>query len=96
MTGRMLKKYLENRKEGYTYTDPRFPNIHIEFEFLISDENGKYIPEEKWEKFDAIDICFVNTGAILQVRVYNDDVETALNKVARAFNKFSKTDGNIQ
>jgi tellurite resistance-related uncharacterized protein len=95
MTGRMLKKYLENRKEGYTYVDPRFPNIHIEFEFLNYDEKGNYIPEEKWEKFDAIDVCFVNTGAILQVRVYNDDVDTALTKVARVFNKFSKTDGIV-
>ena len=96
MTDKMLKKYLENRKEGYTFTDPRFPNIHIEFEFLISDEYGRYIPEEKREKFDAIDVCFVNTGAILQVRVDNDDVDAALKKVARVFNKFSKTDGNIQ
>lgn len=47
MTGNMLKKYLANRKEGYTYTDPRFPNIHIEFEFIAYDEKGNYIPEEK-------------------------------------------------
>lgn len=95
MTGNMLKKYLANRKEGYTYVDPRFPNIHIEFEFIAYDEKGNHIPEEKWEKFDAIDVCFVNTGAILQVRVDNDNVDAALTKVARVFNKFSKTDGVI-
>lgn len=92
MTGNMLKKYLETRKEGYTYIDPRFPNIHIEFEFWERDEYGNYIPEEKRINFDAIDVCFVNTGAIYQVR--NDgDVDAALTKVARVFNKFSKTDG---
>jgi hypothetical protein len=72
------------------------PDILIEFEFWQSDEYGNYIPEEKWEKFDAIDVCFVNTGAILQVRVYNDDVDAALTKVARVFNKFSKTDGIVE
>ncbi len=95
MTGRMLKKYLENRKEGYTYVDPRFPNIHIEFEFIAYDEKGLAIPEDQWKEFDAIDVCFVNTGAILQVRVYNNDVDAALAKVARTFNKFSKTDGIV-
>ena len=92
MTGRMLKKYLENRKEGYTYNDPRFPNINIEFEFIAYDEKGLSIPEDQWKEFDAIDIVFVNTGAIYQVRV-KDDVDAALTKVARVFNKFSKTDG---
>ena len=90
MTGRMLKNYLENRKEGYTYTDPKFPDIRIEFEFWQSDEYGMYIPEEKWEKFDAVNIIFVNTGAIYQVRVDNEDFDKALEKAARVFNKFSK------
>ena len=90
MTGRMLKKYLENRKEGYTYTDPKFPDILIEFEFWQRDEYGNYIPEEKWEKFDAVNIVFVNTGAIYQVRVDNEDYDKALEKAARVFNKFSK------
>jgi hypothetical protein len=90
MTGRMLKRYLENRKEGYTYTDPKFPDIFIEFEFWQSDEYGNYIPEEKWEKFDAVNIVFVNTGAIYQVRVDNEDYDKALEKAARVFNKFSK------
>ena len=90
MTGRMLKKYLENRKEGYTYTDPKFPDIHIEFEFWQRDEYGNYIPEEEWEKFDAVNIFFVNTGTIYQVRVDNEDYDKALEKAARVFNKFSK------
>lgn len=90
MTGRMLKKYLENRKEGYTYTDPKFPDIHIEFEFWQRDEYGNFIPEEKWEKFDAVNIVFVNTGAIYQVRVDNEDYDKALEKAARVFNKLSK------
>ena len=90
MTGRMLKKYLENRKEGYTYTDPKFPDIHIEFEFWQRDEYGNHIPEEKWEKFDAVNIYFVNTGAIYQVRVDNEDYDKALEKAARVFNKVSK------
>lgn len=90
MTGRMLKKYLENRKEGYTYTDPKFPDIHIEFEFWQRDEYGNFIPEEKWEKFDAVNIYFVNTGAIYQVRVDNEDYDKALEKAARVFNKLSK------
>lgn len=90
MTGRMLKKYLENRKEGHTYTDPKFPDILIEFEFWQHDEYGNYIPEEKWEKFDAVNIVFVNTGAIYQVRVDNEDYDRALEKAARVFNKFSK------
>lgn len=90
MTGRMLKKYLENRKEGYTYTDPKFPDIHIEFEFWQRDDYGNYIPEEEWEKFDAVNIVFVNTGAIYQVRVDNEDYDAALEKAARRFNKLSK------
>lgn len=90
MTGKMLKNYLENRKEGYTYIDPKFPDIHIEFEFWQSDEYGMCIPEENWEKFDAVDIVFINTGAIYQVRVENEDYEKALEKTARVFNKFSK------
>lgn len=90
MTGKMLKKYLENRKEGYTYADPKFPDIHIEFEFWQSDEYGRFIPEEEWEKFDAVNIIFVNTGAIYQVRVDNEDYDKALEKAARVFNKLSK------
>lgn len=90
MTGRMLKKYLKNRKEGYTYTDPKFPDIHIEFEFWKRDEYGNHIPEENWEKFDAVNIYFVNTGAIYQVRVDNEDYDKALEKAARVFNKVSK------
>lgn len=90
MTGRMLKNYLENRKEGYTYTDPKFPDIHIEFEFWQRDDYGNYIPEEEWGKFDAVNIVFVNTGAIYQVRVDNEDYDAALEKAARRFNKLSK------
>lgn len=89
MTGNMLKKYLANRKEGYTYVDPRFPNIHIEFEFLCYDENGKYIPEEKRSKFDAVNIIIINVGAIYQVP-FNGNVDKTLEKVARTFNKLSK------
>ena len=90
MTGRMLKKYLENRKEGYTYEDLKFPDICIEFEFWQSDEYGNYIPEEKWEKFDAVNIMFISTGAIYQVRVDNEDYDKALEKAARVFNKLTK------
>lgn len=90
MTGKMLKKYLENRKEGYTYTDPKFPDIHIEFEFWQRDDYGNYIPEENWKNFDAVNIVFVNSGAIYQVRVDNEDYDAALEKAARRFNKLSK------
>lgn len=90
MTGRMLKKYLENRKEGYTYIDPKFPDIHIEFEFWQHDDYGNYIPEENWKNFDAVNIVFVNSGAIYQVRVDNEDYDAALEKAARRFNKLSK------
>ena len=89
MTGNMLKKYLANRKEGYTYTDPKFPNIQIEFEFWERDENGYYIPDEKREKFDAVDIIIVNVGAIYQVP-FNGNIDKTLEKVARTFNKLSK------
>lgn len=46
--------------------------------------------KKNWEKFDAVNIVFVNSGAIYQVRVDNEDYDAALEKAARRFNKLSK------
>ena len=91
MTGKMIQKWLDSRKDFTDYqmktSDPR---IDIEFEFFERDEIGNYI-EPKDRTFDRADIVLPQVGAIFQVvQRDNKSMDSFLTRVANKYNKIEK------
>lgn len=91
MTGKMIHKWLDSRKDFTDYqmktSDPR---IEIEFEFYEVDERGNYL-EPKDRTFDRVDICLPQTGAIYQVcQRDGESMDSFLTRVAKIYNKIEK------
>ncbi len=91
MTGKMIQKWLDSRKDLTDYQmKTANPNIDIEFEFFESDEYGNYVkPEDR--TFDRVNICLPMTGAIYQVcQRDGETIESLLKRVANRYNKIEK------
>ena len=94
MTKNMLQKKIDGYHKGNgideVFFDSKYPNVKIDFEYEIYDDFGKYIPPKDQELF-AIDIEFIDTGAILQVRPKDyPTFDKFLERVARLYNKVVK------